>query len=302
VEHECRARPRVLDPGAALVAGGDVSHDGEAEAVAREEGVEAVEGLEDGRALGGGHAGALDVHGEAPARVLGAQGEGDAAAVGALAPPGQRSLALTQGLSPGPAPGDPDPRLRAGAGLFAGGRLAMSEDRPNPIEDGPPEWASSWGEDRCGVFVGFEVGGVEQILRWIPPGTFEMGSPEGEQGRSDHEGPQHEVTISRGFWLGETPVTQALWKAVMGDNPSRFVDALRPVERLDVERVEAFMTEMEERIPGLGLRLPSEAEWEYACRAGTTDATYEGPVKILGERNAPVLDALAWYGGNSGVG
>ena len=65
---------------------------------------------------------------------------------------------------------------------------------------------------------------VVQRLRWIPPGRFVMGSPKAEEGRYDHEGPQHEVTVRRrGFWLFDTPCTQALWQAVMGgDNPSRF--------------------------------------------------------------------------------
>jgi formylglycine-generating enzyme required for sulfatase activity len=179
--------------------------------------------------------------------------------------------------------------------------VVMNEDRPNPLEDGaPPEWASSWGEDRQGVWVAFEVGGVEQILRWIPPGTFMMGSPKGEPGRFEDEGPQHEVTISRGLWLGDTPCTQALWTAVMGANPSRFQDPRRPVEQVNVGEVEAFLEKVEALIPGLGLRLPTEAEWEYACRAGTTEATYGGPIQILGENNAPVLDPIAWYGGNSG--
>ena len=65
----------------------------------------------------------------------------------------------------------------------------------------------------------------------IPPGRFLMGSPEGEPGRSDLEGPQREVTFSSGFWLFDTPVTQALWEAVMGENPSHFKGADRPVER-----------------------------------------------------------------------
>ena len=63
-----------------------------------------------------------------------------------------------------------------------------------------------------------------QSLRWIEPGTFRMGSPDDEPERFDSEGPQHEVTISRGFWLADTACTQALWQAVMGDNPSRFKD------------------------------------------------------------------------------
>src|SRR5687768_14549979 len=104
-------------------------------------------------------------------------------------------------------------------------------------------------------------------LRWITPGRFRMGSPVSEAGRYDDEGPQHEVRISRGFWLFDTACTQALWEAVMGDNPGRFKSPERPVERVSWEEVQEFLQRIEERIPGLGLGLPTEAQWEYACRA-----------------------------------
>ncbi len=179
----------------------------------------------------------------------------------------------------------------------------MNEDLPNPLQDGsPPEWASTWGEDRQGAYVGFEVCGVQQVLRWIPAGTFKMGSPDTEEGRSENEGPQHDVTLSKGFWLGDTPVTQGLWRAVMDDNPSEFVHELRPVEQVDFAMVEAFLSKTETLIPGLSLHLPTEAQWEYACRAGTAEATYEVDLKIEGERNALSLDEIAWHRGNSGKG
>jgi formylglycine-generating enzyme required for sulfatase activity len=128
-----------------------------------------------------------------------------------------------------------------------------------------------------------------------------MGSPKNEAGRRfNNEGPQHEVQVSRGFWLFDTPCTQALWGAVMGDNPSRFVGPERPVEQVSWKEVQEFLQRIEQRVPGLGL--PTEAQWEYACRAGTQTATYAGDLEILGDYNAPLLDAIAWYGGNSGVG
>ena len=95
---------------------------------------------------------------------------------------------------------------------------------------------------------------------------------------------------------------QALWKAVMGENPSRFVSPTRPVERVSFEDVQRFLKRANERVPGLDLVLPSEAQWEYACRARTETETYAGPMVIVGEANAPVLDTIAWYRGNSGVG
>ena len=167
-----------------------------------------------------------------------------------------------------------------------------------------PDWANAIGRDRHGLFVEFGLpeGGPTQRMRWIPPGRFTMGSPEGEEGRSEDEGPQHAVTLAEGFWLFDTPCTQALWEAVMEKNPSRFKSPTRPVEQVGFDDVQAFLARLNERVPGLSLVLPSEAEWEYACRAGTETATYAGEMRILGERNAPVLDAIAWYGGKSGVG
>ena len=164
-----------------------------------------------------------------------------------------------------------------------------------------PSWANGMGRDRYGVFVVFAVDGIEQKMRWIEPGSFMMGSPADEPGRYDREGPQHLVTLNQGFWLGETPCTQALWMAVMGTNPSQFQSSDRPVEQVSWEDCQEFFARLEERIPGFGGRFPTEAEWEYACRAGTEAATYAGPIEILGKNNALILDAISWYGGNSGV-
>ncbi len=128
-----------------------------------------------------------------------------------------------------------------------------------------------------------------------------MGSSESEPGRWLDEGPQHTVMIPQGYWLFDTPCTQALWEAVMGENPSCFRGPDRPVEQVSWDNVQGFLGRLNERIPGLDLVLPTEAQWEYACRAGTETTLYSGDVAILGERNAPALDPIAWYGGNSGV-
>lgn len=171
----------------------------------------------------------------------------------------------------------------------------------HPLAYGFPDaWATEWGEDDRGVFASFSVGVVAHCMRWIPPGTFEMGSPETEAGRDDAEGPQHTVHLTRGLWLGETPCTQALWMAVMGDNPSRFKSHDRPVENVSWNDCETFFAKLDGAVPGIGARLPTEAEWEYACRAGTTAATWVGDLDLRGENNAPNLDPIAWYGGNSG--
>lgn len=171
----------------------------------------------------------------------------------------------------------------------------------NPIRVAPPDWASQWGEDPFGVFAGFRIGDVEHRLRWIPPGEFVMGSPESESLLFPWERPQHRVRLSSGFWLGETPVTQDLWETVMKSNPSRFRSPTRPVEQVSLEDVQSFLRRMRGGDGDLEFRLPTEAEWEYACRAGTTTATYAGEIEIRGENDASVLDKIAWYRGNSGV-
>jgi uncharacterized protein (TIGR02996 family) len=114
-----------------------------------------------------------------------------------------------------------------------------------------------------------EVGkGVEMTFSWIPPGTFLMGSPPNEESRFDDE-TQHRVTLTRGFYLGIHPVTQAQWRAVMGSNPSNFKGDDRPVEQVSWDDCQDFCAKLGQ-VTGKRCRLPTEAEWEYACRAGTT--------------------------------
>jgi formylglycine-generating enzyme required for sulfatase activity len=171
----------------------------------------------------------------------------------------------------------------------------------HPLAQGlPPAWASEWGEDRYGPWCSFRIRDVSQRLRWIPPGRFVMGSSPKEPGRRPDEG-RRAVRIAEGFWLFDTPCTQALWEAVMGGNPSRFRSPNRPVEQVSWEDCQGFVGRLNGLLDGLTLSLPSEAQWEYACRAGTETATYAGDLQILGESNAPVLDGIAWYSGNCGV-
>jgi len=169
-----------------------------------------------------------------------------------------------------------------------------------------PEWASAIGRDRFGLWseIAIDPGRDEPViqrLRWIPPGRFWMGSPESEPGRYDDEGPRHQVILTQGYWLFDTPCTQALWEAVMGANPSQFQSPTRPVEQVSWDQVQDFLKQINARLSGLDLVLPSEAQWEYACRAGTETAIYTGELAILGQCNAPALDPIAWYSGNSGV-
>ena len=173
---------------------------------------------------------------------------------------------------------------------------------PHPLMGGnPPTWARGWGQDRYGVFVDLRIETIKQRMRWIPPGKFLMGSPESEVGRFEQEGPRHEVELIEGFWLADTPCTQELWQAVMGgsENPSYFRSPRRPVEQVSWDDCQKFLHAFNSRQPGLDLRLPTEAQWERACRAETDGATWLGDFEVLGT-NAPILDGIAWYGGNSG--
>ena len=162
-----------------------------------------------------------------------------------------------------------------------------------------PEWAERMAYDRFGLYADLNVNGVTFRLRWIPPGRFRMGSPKDELGRQDNEGPPHEVTISKGYWLADTPCTQAQWEAVLGENPSHFKGATRPVESIAWHQCVEFCERLRARAPTLSFRLPTEAEWEYACRAGTETAFNDGSDCTEPAGKDPALDRLGWFDENS---
>ena len=127
----------------------------------------------------------------------------------------------------------------------------------------------------------------------VPSGSFAMGSPRNEPGRDGDEDPLHRVTLSGDFYLGETEVTQGQWKAVMEGNPSDRKGDDLPVESVSWDDAVAFCKALSAVEPGMRYRLPTEAEWEYACRAGTTTRFSSGD-------SEESLRDVAWFGDNSG--
>jgi formylglycine-generating enzyme required for sulfatase activity len=132
---------------------------------------------------------------------------------------------------------------------------------------------------------------VTMKLVLIPAGNFLMGSPQYEKDRLGNEGPQHEVTISKPFYMGAFEVTQVQYEQIMGKNPSDFKGGQNPVERVSWDDAVEFCKEFS-RKTGRNVRLPTEAEWEYACRAGSKTRF------CYGDDNGKLGD-YAWYQMNS---
>jgi formylglycine-generating enzyme required for sulfatase activity len=176
--------------------------------------------------------------------------------------------------SPAPAAGAPTRTPQPGA-------TPAALEKPRGAEEGRP-WT---------------VPDLNLEMVYIHPGGFTMGSPDSEKGRYKNESPQTQVTLTKGYWLGKTAVTQGQWEALMAGNPSNVKGADHPVERVSWDDAMEFCLRLTERERAAGrladgyvYTLPTEAQWEYACRAGTT-GPYSG---------ADNLDNLGWYSLNSG--
>ena len=154
---------------------------------------------------------------------------------------------------------------------------------PTPVVETPPQQEKTAPPKPVESFTD-DLYGVPLEMIFVPGNIFKMGSPEGI-GR-DNERPQHNVTVPS-FYIGKYQITQAQWEAVMGKNPSHFKgDPTLPVERVSWNAAKEFCRRLS-KVTSKAYRLPSEAEWEYACRAGTT-GDYAGD-----------LDAMAWHWNNS---
>ena len=162
---------------------------------------------------------------------------------------------------------------------------------------GKPAWATDCGRDAFGPWAELTVGDTKQRLRYVPAGTFTIGSPADEAGRDEDEPQVPGILLTKGLWLADSECTQKLWQEVMGSNPSRFrrtSDAEdHPVERISWDDAQAFCKALAARLSvELQPRLPTEAEWEYACRAGQPGTYFDatGPI------DADHLSEVAWSG------
>ena len=138
----------------------------------------------------------------------------------------------------------------------------------------------------------FTVNGVSFEMVRVKGGTFRMGATSEQENEADsNEKPVHSVTLSS-YYIGKTEVTQALWQAVMGSNPSNFKGSDLPVGSVCWDNCQEFIQKLN-RLTGRNFRIPTEAEWEFACRGGNNSRGY----KYSGSNN---LGSVAWYNGNSG--
>lgn len=138
--------------------------------------------------------------------------------------------------------------------------------REKPPSEFPPAHASAYGQDVFGLWYEFTIKDVSQRMRWIPAGMFMMGE----------ENEQHQVMLTQGFWLAETACSQALWQTVMGENPSAFKGDDLPVENVSWHDTQTFLQQLSAEIPYRDFSLPTEAQWEYACRAGSISEYWWG--------------------------
>jgi formylglycine-generating enzyme required for sulfatase activity len=138
------------------------------------------------------------------------------------------------------------------------------------------------------------INNIEYAFRWCPAGTFIMGSPQSEKDEWDlsdlYDETQHQVTLSRGFWMQETEVTQEQWESMMGNNPSKYKGSQLPVETVSWNDCQDYIRRLNALISSdYQFSLPTEAQWEYACRAGST-TTY-----CCGDSQEQLKD-YAWFG------
>ncbi len=196
------------------------------------------------------------------------------------------------------------PPLVKRLGSRAGSEVSREKKDSPPGSKGAAPGKDSPGALASGAHAGeeWDSDALHMKFCWCPPGKFLMGSPKNEAGRAEFESPQVEVELTQGYWLGKFEVTQDEWQQMMGTKPSRFHGAKTlPVENISWKEASKFcelLTQQERArgsIPaGWEFRLPTEAQWEYACRAGTTTAYSFGP-------STEGLGDYMWYSYNSQI-
>jgi hypothetical protein len=230
-------------------------------------------------AMGGSRAPAASVNPDAGGTAATAPAEGPVAAQPpAQAVSGSAAPPVAQSVPPGPAPS-------ASAAAPLEHDDAWSAD---PVGTVAAPWAGAVGQDRWGRWADLTVGGVTQRFRLIPSGHFTMGATP-EQSMHTPNTPPHPVTLTRPFWLADTVCTQELWHAVTGANPSIHTgEANLPVDTVSWLDCQDFLAKLRAAVPAAPARMPYEAEWEFACRAGNPGSYAEAD-----------LAPLAWFNHNS---
>lgn len=176
--------------------------------------------------------------------------------------------------------------------------VVYAQDKLNPAISGKKDSVKSEGIIKSQST--YTIPSINSRMVYISSGAFLMGSPPSEKGRYKDE-EQHKITLTKGFYIGITEITQGQWKQIMGDHSSRFEASHEnhPVGLISWNECQEFIMKLNRKEKSLRYRLPTEAEWEYACRAGSGAAFTNGAISQVKCGHDPNLDKVGWYCGNA---